>query len=65
MKKTVYLNVKTSQGVETVDQFTRGEDAPENPKEFRAYLNAMCREYQSTGQNVYKSLRRTKDWLNK
>lgn len=36
---TIYLNLRTSQGVETVDQFTRGEDAPQNPKEFKAYIN--------------------------
>jgi hypothetical protein len=63
--QTIYLNIKTSQGVETVDQFTRGEDAPQNPKEFRKYINQMISEYQLTGQNVYKSTRSTKEWKNK
>ncbi len=26
--KTIYLNMRTVYGVETVDQFTQGEDAP-------------------------------------
>jgi hypothetical protein len=63
--QTIYLNIKTSQGVETVDEFTRGEDAPKNPKEFKAYIKSMISEYQLTGQNVYKSTRSTKEWKNK
>lgn len=62
--KTIYLNMRTSQGVETVDEFTQGADAPSNPKEFRAYINVMVREYNTAGMNVYKSSRCTKDWLN-
>ena len=61
---TIYLNLRTSQGVETVDQFTRGEDAPQTPKEFRKYVNSMIKEYHLTGQNVYKSTRCTKEWKN-
>ena len=59
---TIYLNVKTSEGVETVDQFTPGEDAPPSGPEFRAYINKMVQEYQLTGQNVYRSSRSTKTW---
>jgi hypothetical protein len=59
---TIYLNIRTAQGVETVDQFTRGEDAPLSPADFRKYVNNMVREYHLTGMNVYKSSRCTKDW---
>jgi hypothetical protein len=62
---TIYLNLRTSEGVETIDQFTRGEDSPQNPKEFKAHINAMIREYHISGQNVYKSTRSTKEWKNK
>ena len=65
MKKPIYLNMKTSEGVETIDEFTQGEDAPSNPKEFRAYVRAIVQEYRSTGQPVYTSSRCTKDWSNK
>lgn len=60
--QTIYLNLRTSQGVETVDEFTRGQDAPKEPREFKAYINVMVREYHASGQNVYKSSRCTKDW---
>ena len=56
--------MKTVYGVETVDSFTRGEDAPINPKEFRAYIRVMIQEYHLSGQPVYKSSRPTKDYLN-
>lgn len=63
--KTIYLNIKTSQGVETVDQFTKGEDAPLTSKEFRAYVSKMVQEYHMSGQNVYRSNRCTKEWRSK
>lgn len=62
--KTIYLNVRTSQGVETVDQFTPGQDAPEG-REFRAYVSKMVQEYHMAGMAVYRSSRCTKDWSNK
>jgi len=62
---TTYLNLKTSQGTETVDEFTRGKDSPENPKEYRKYINQMVNEYHLSGMNVYKSSRCTKEWRNK
>jgi hypothetical protein len=62
---TIYFNIKTSQGVETIDEFTRGEHTPQNLKEFKAYLNTMLNEYHMTGQIVYKSNRSTKDWREK
>ena len=63
--KTIYLNLKSQYGIETVDQFTQGEDAPQNYKEFRKYVNEMVRNYRENGMNVYKSQRSTKDWREK
>jgi hypothetical protein len=63
--QTIYLNIKTSQGVETIDQFTRGEDAPQEPKEFRKYVNQMIKEYNLAFMYPYKSNRSTKEWRNK
>jgi hypothetical protein len=60
---TIYLNMKTSQGVETVDEFTR--EAEQSPKEFRTYVSKMVSEYHLAGMNVYRSSRPTKDWANK
>jgi hypothetical protein len=61
---TVYLNIKYNGSVETVDEFTLGENVPSNPREFRDYTNAMLREYHTAGMSVYKSKRCTKDWRN-
>lgn len=61
--KTIYLNLKSSYGVETVDEFSREEN--QSPKEFRKYVSEMVREYQLAGMNVYKSSRCTNDWKNK
>ena len=63
--KTIYLNLKSQYGVETVDQFTQGEDAPQEPKEFRKYVNEMVKNYRENNMQVYKSQRATKDWKNK
>lgn len=61
--QTIYLNMRTSQGVETVDEFTKEEN--QSSKEFRLYTNEMRKEYQIAGMNVYKSSRCTNDWKNK
>jgi hypothetical protein len=61
--ETIYLNMRTSQGVETVDEFTR--EPNQSPKEFRLYVSQMCKEYQIAGMNVYKSSRYTNDWKQK
>jgi len=61
---TVYLNIKYNNSVETVDEFTQGENAPSDLREFRAYTNVMLREYHKVGMQVYKSKRCTKDWRN-
>jgi hypothetical protein len=58
--QTIYLNMKSTYGVETVDEFTR--ENGQSPKEFRKYVNQMVKEYRLAGMNVYKSSRCTKDW---
>lgn len=60
--QTIYLNTKQYGAVETVDEFTRGNDAPDNPIEFRKYVNQMVKEYSTAGISVYKSSRSTRDW---
>jgi hypothetical protein len=59
---TTYLNMKTSQGIETVDEFTR--ETGQNPIEYRRYVRQMTKEYRIAGMNVYISSRCTKDWRN-
>jgi len=59
----VYLNMRTSQGVETVDEFSKQPE--QSQKEFRAYVRAMIKEYHIAGMNVYRSTRCTKDWKQK
>ena len=61
--ETIYLNMRTSQGVETVDEFTR--ENGQNPKYFRKYVREMVREYQISGMAVYQSSRCTKEWKQK
>lgn len=61
-RKTIYLNLRTPYGVETIDEFTQGENAPIETREFRIYVNQMVREYHLTNQNVYKSQRCTNEW---
>lgn len=61
--QTVYLNMRGSQGVETVDEFTR--EAAQSPKEFRLYIVEMKREYRIAGMNVYQSSRCTNNWKQK
>ena len=61
-KRTVYLNMRGPYGVETVDEFTQGEDAPQDPREFRKMVRQMVTEYHITGQPVYTSSRSTREW---
>lgn len=56
----IYLNLKTSQGRETVDQFEKSED--QSPKEFRKYIRSMVSEYRMAGMNVYQSSRMYANW---
>lgn len=60
---TIYLNLKTNLGTETVDEFSR--ETSQSPKEFRKYVNDMVKEYRLAGMSVYKSSRSTKEWRNK
>ena len=63
---TIYLNTRTAQGVETVDEFSSDEDHVKGSlKAFRKYVSAMVAEYNLTGQDVYRSNRCTNDWRNK
>lgn len=59
----IYLNMRTSHGVETIDEFTR--EVNQTPKDFKVYVNKMVTEYRLAGMNVYKSNRSTKEWRNK
>jgi hypothetical protein len=60
---TTYLNMRTSHGVETVDEFTR--EPGQSPKEFRQYVNKMITEYRLARMPVYRSRRCTKGWKEK
>lgn len=58
-----YLNIKNSNGVETIDQLD-SEDF-NSYKEFRAELKQLINEYRMAGSyfsGVYTSQRCTKDW---
>lgn len=57
---TIYLNMKTSQGIETVDEFTR--EPGQDPRDFRKYVSKMVQEYRLAGMAVYRSSRCTKEW---
>lgn len=60
--QTVYLNWRGPCGVETVDEFTAGDNAPVGRKEFRAYVRKMAEEYGIAGMAVYQSSRACKAW---
>lgn len=60
---TIYLNMRTSQGVETIDEFTI--EKSQSPKDFRKYVNEMVKEYNIAGMNAYKSSRCTNEWKRK
>ena len=63
MNRTIYLNMKSVYGIETVDEFTR--EVEQSPIRFRKYVNDMVKCYRENGMNVYKSQRPTKEWLTK
>lgn len=60
---TIYLNWRTKNGVETVDEFTK--EPGQSFREFRLYVREMINEYHIAGINVYRSSRCTNDWKNK
>ena len=55
-----YLNMKSSYGVETIDQLDPKEFV--NRKEFIKELNRLVYEYRLAGMNVYISSRACKEW---
>ena len=55
-----YYNIKTSQGVETVDHIERKNFA--TYKEYITELKRLKNEYFICGMNVYISQRSTKDY---
>jgi hypothetical protein len=56
----IYLNLKTSKGIETVDQLERNDF--DSFKEYKIELKNMIINYRLAGMNVYKSQRACKDW---
>jgi hypothetical protein len=61
--RPIFLNMKTSQGIETVDEFTK--EPSQTPKDFRLYVKSMITEYCIAGMCVYKSSRSTNEWRQK
>ena len=59
--KTIYFNLRTPEGIETVDHFNREEEQME-VREFKKYVNKMLAETRSAGMNVYISSRPTKEY---
>lgn len=55
-----FLNMKTSQGRDTVDEFEKQEG--QSSKEYRSYVRNMIREYSLAGMNVYSSSRCCANW---
>ena len=55
-----FLNLKTSQGRETVDEFERKEG--QSMREYLAYVREMVKEYQIAGMEVYRSSRCCANW---
>jgi len=53
-----YINLKTNQGVETVDQLDRQDF--ESYKAFKIELNRLLTEYRLSGMAVYISQRQAK-----
>jgi len=56
--KTIYLNLKTNFGIETVDSLNEKEFC--TYKEFRKEVQRLKNEYHLAGMNVYTSQRSTK-----
>lgn len=54
----IYLNLKTSQGTETVDSLDKKDF--NSTKEYKQELKRLVNEYHISGQNVYISQRSCK-----
>lgn len=61
--KTMYLNMRSTYGVETVDELSRADF--ETGKEFRKELQRLAYEYRLAGMPVYISSRCTNEWKQK
>lgn len=61
--KTIYFNLKSNYGVETVDELCSSDF--DTYKEFRAEVRRLLSEYHLAGMNVYTSQRATKEWRSK
>ena len=59
----MYLNVKTNNVVETVDEIVPVDYS--NNKEYRKDLKSIIGNYHMMGQMVYVSKRCTNDWKNR
>ena len=55
-----FLNMKSSQGCETVDEFEKQEG--QSVREYLAYVREMVKEYQIAGMDVYRSSRCCANW---
>lgn len=58
-----YFNIKTTLGVETVDELELNDFTTQ--KAFRLELKRLYKEYRLSGMNVYISNRCTKYWTKK
>lgn len=58
-----YFNIKTSYGVETIDQLDRKDF--ETYKDYIAELRRLKNEYRLSGMDIYLSQRATKEWYAK
>jgi len=60
--QVIFLNMKTSEGVETVDEFMK--ETGQSLRDFYKYVREMKGEYRLSGMNVYSSQKCTNDWRN-
>lgn len=63
---TVYLNIKTNEGVETIDELSQKDF--NSYKEFTQELKRLKNEYRIASDyysGIYSSNRSTKDWRQK
>lgn len=56
----IFLNMKTSQGRETVDEFEKRKG--QTNSEHREYVRSMVTEYRMAGMDVYTSSRCCANW---
>jgi hypothetical protein len=59
---TIYINMRSNHGRETVDEFT--QEQGQTRREFRAYVRSMVAEYHMAGMSVYQSTRPCANWSN-